>query len=60
MMQPSSWGLSHNALSASGHLFGWSRSGVVCLERDRVILELLYGCGLRAAELCGLNIEFPR
>ncbi len=26
-------------------------------ERDRVIFELLYGCGIRNAELCGINLE---
>jgi integrase/recombinase XerC len=29
-------------------------------ERDRVVLELLYGCGLRAAELVGINLDFFR
>jgi len=29
-------------------------------ERDRVIFELLYGCGIRNAELCGINLEHIR
>jgi site-specific recombinase XerD len=28
-----------------------------CPERDRVILELLYSCGLRAAEVAGVNVD---
>ena len=27
------------------------------LERDRTILEVLYGCGLRVSELCGLDVR---
>ena len=26
-------------------------------QRDRTILEVLYGCGLRVSELCGLNVS---
>ena len=28
-----------------------------CPERDRVVLELLYGSGLRAAEVVGINVD---
>jgi len=31
--------------------------GVLWLERDRVIFELLYGCGIRNAELCGMDLK---
>ena len=29
-------------------------------ERDRVIFELLYGCGIRNSELCGLDVRSVR
>jgi integrase/recombinase XerC len=29
-------------------------------ERDRVIWELLYGCGIRNSELCGIDLEHIR
>jgi integrase/recombinase XerC len=31
--------------------------GSLWLERDRVIFELLYGCGIRNAELCGMDLK---
>ncbi|MHB1857185.1 MAG: tyrosine recombinase XerC [Acidobacteriaceae bacterium] len=40
----------NQALDAPGVETAWP-------ERDRVILELLYGCGIRNAELVGLNLE---
>ena len=36
--------------SQDGEDAGW-------VERDRVIFELLYGCGIRNSELCGLDVS---
>src|SRR5438309_5831733 len=31
-----------------------------CPERDRLMLELLYGCGIRNSELVGINVDDVR
>src|SRR5262249_56359001 len=36
---------------------GVTEESAVWPERDRVIFELLYGCGIRNAELVGLNLD---
>jgi integrase/recombinase XerC len=43
----------------SGDLLQRSRAGCASEkpERDRLVLELLYGCGLRASELVGINCD---
>jgi integrase/recombinase XerC len=35
---------------------GQEAEAAVWVERDRVIFELLYGCGIRNSELCGLDL----
>ncbi|MFC6646876.1 tyrosine recombinase XerC [Granulicella cerasi] len=36
---------------------GDEEEAAVWPERDRVIFELLYGCGIRNSELCGLDLD---
>jgi integrase/recombinase XerC len=38
-------------------LKGTDDLGVAVARRDLAVLELLYGCGLRVAELCGLDVS---
>ncbi len=38
----------------------WEDRRGVWPERDRVIFELLYGCGIRNSELCGLDMRSVR
>jgi integrase/recombinase XerC len=42
--------------SASQRVSGTGEEGGAWPERERVIFELLYGCGIRNSELCGLDM----
>ncbi len=46
-----------DGLGAGGATKNATAAETAWVERDRVILELLYGCGIRNAELVGLNLE---
>jgi len=40
---------------------GLSEKEIACIRRDLAVVELLYGCGLRVSELCGIrrgNLDF--
>jgi integrase/recombinase XerC len=52
-------GKSFNAKGAKGAKVrdGGERGAAVWPERDRVIFELLYGCGIRNSELVGLDLK---
>ena len=45
------------SIEQMNHLVETAESAAAWPERDRVIFELLYGCGIRNAELVGLDLE---
>jgi integrase/recombinase XerC len=45
------------SIEQMNHLVETADTEAAWPERDRVIFELLYGCGIRNAELTGLNLE---
>ena len=45
------------SIEQMNHLVDTASSAAAWPERDRVIFELLYGCGIRNAELVGLNVS---
>jgi integrase/recombinase XerD len=44
-------------LDEAQHLIEACARATTAQRRDRVIILLLYGCGLRTGELCGLNVQ---
>jgi integrase/recombinase XerC len=46
-----------NAVGAVDAALRSDEEGAAWPERDRVIFELLYGCGIRNSELCGLDMS---
>ncbi len=45
------------SIEQMNHLVETADADAAWPERDRVIFELLYGCGIRNAELTGMNLE---
>lgn len=44
------------SIEAAGRLLDQGFPDTAAGARDRAVLEVLYGCGLRASELCGLDV----